>query len=77
MAVNLLEEDRLVYHDTTGSTLQITIKEAETDKEDDLLVFESIELRGGYTVAVEVNGDAVETLRDVLTCWLETGKLKR
>lgn len=63
MAVNLLEEDRLVYHDEDGDTLEINVY-GET-------------LRVSNEVFVICDKDSVETLRDALTCWLETGKLKR
>lgn len=66
MAVNLLEEDRLVYHDNDGDTLEVFIPNNQFYG----LYFDCIE------PTVSVDRDAVETLRDSLTCWLETGKLK-
>lgn len=63
MAVNLLEENRLVYHDTDGDTLEI-------DCTRNLMNFTTTGQFG-----VNVKRDAVETLRDALTNWLETGKL--
>lgn len=70
MAVNLLEEDRLVYHDNTGDAIHIGI-----DSKDDLW-FTETDLSAENGVSVLVSRDAVQTLRDALTCWLETGKLK-
>jgi hypothetical protein len=68
MAVNLLEENRLVYHDEDVDTLEVYLLH------NDNLYFENTS--GDDSIAVVVNQGAVETLRDALTCWLETGKLK-
>lgn len=73
MAVNLLEEDQLVYHDSEANTLEI-----KTPSPFHFLDFYTV-CGSGYQVEthqINVNRDAVETLRDSLTCWLETGKLK-
>lgn len=70
MAVNLLEENRLVYHDQDANTLEITISDGSRDLE-----FWTDFGTGEGSNRVVVDLDAVETLRDSLTCWLETGKL--
>lgn len=67
MAVNLLEEDRLVYHDEDADTLVIRTNQAGD------LIFDADNENCG---PVAFNRGAVETLRDSLTCWLETGKLR-
>lgn len=69
MAVNLLEEDRLVYHDPDGDTLEIRLSSGN---------WLNFEMSGGgiELFITELNHSTVETLRDSLTCWLETGKLK-
>lgn len=77
MSVNLLKEDRLVYHDIAGDTCEISLLDADDTDEEDCLSLKAIELDTGYRITVDVDRDAVETLRDSLTCWLETGKLKR
>lgn len=73
MAVNLLEEDRLVYHDEDGDTLIIKIPSSRSLES---LYFHNETGGNEEAVMVDVNRDAVETLRDSLTTWLETGKLK-
>lgn len=65
MSVNLLEENRLVYHDKDGETLELIVSKI------------GLILRCDCGVMVLIDCDAVETLRDSLTCWLETGKFTR
>jgi hypothetical protein len=73
MSVNLLEEDRLVYHDVQSDTLEI-----KPNQTNDYLTFETFDGDGDEDniVSVYVNRDAVQTLHTALGCWLETGKLK-
>lgn len=69
MAVNLLEEDRLVYHDVNVNTLEILTSKLEGL---DFSIIDPNEISN----PLFADRDAVETLRDALTCWLETGRLK-
>lgn len=72
MPVNLLEKDRLVYHDTAAHTLTIKTDRAVLSLDVDApLTLEFIP-----HIVCDLDRDAVETLRNTLTCWLETGKLK-
>jgi hypothetical protein len=68
MAVNLLEEDRLVYHDEDGSTLEFTTFPPANHNSRLFTLCEC-------GLIIKWNRGAVETLRDALTCWLETGRL--
>lgn len=73
MAVNLLEEDQLVYHDEDADTLQITVLSNCPGE----MNFTCVDAYQDQEITVIVNNrGAVETIRDALTCWLETGKLK-
>lgn len=71
MAVNLLEEDHLVYHDRDAETLDITVTRLDQTDTSTVLIFTCF-----CGIMISVDRGAVETLRDALTCWLETGKLK-
>jgi len=71
MAVNLIEDKRVVYHDQDGDTLEITAGSLHD------LFFDSTVRTGEpgeRSAFIVIRRDAVETLRDCLTRWLETGK---
>jgi len=71
MAVNLIEDKRVVYHDQDGDTLEITAGSLHD------LFFNSTVSAGSpkeQSAFIVIHPDAVETLRDCLTRWLETGK---
>lgn len=77
MAVNLLEEDQLVYHDINTDTFEVRAPTIEDLKNDSLDFFGITGFGNSVdSTRVRIDRDAVQTLRDALTCWLETGKLK-
>lgn len=77
MAVNLLEPDRLVYHDEEARTISIKVPVGSRCTRE--LIFTTFEVDNASNPLEQrtiVRRDAVETLVDALKCWLDTGKLR-
>lgn len=74
MAVNLLEPDRLTYHDEEGRTIVLKIPAGSRGSRELLCTTFDLASNGPEQVTI-VRRDAIETVVDALMCWLDTGKL--